>query len=231
MKNSIQYIVLSSALLFGSVLYSQSATEVLKKVNQTYEKKAYAMDYTITGYQVDKAVYHYKGQVAKKANKHLSKSDYEITLIDDSYFLHINHDRKIIVVNDVQKQKNKGNNTANIMDALDSIINESNPQLIGNTANGYQVKLPQKNDPNYESIFLNINKNYQLVGVSYFTKTAENGLTKIEITYQNIIVGESISDRYFSKQDYVTITKKNVTAKEQYKTYEIVDQRSFQDMN
>lgn len=29
------------------------------------------MDYSITGYQLDKEVYHYKGQVAKNGNKQI----------------------------------------------------------------------------------------------------------------------------------------------------------------
>ncbi len=231
MNTSIQHIILGVALLLGSTLHSQTAVEVLKKVNETYEQKSYVMDYSITGYQVDQEVYHYKGQVAKKGNKQLSKSDYEITLIDDSHFLHINHDRKIIVVNELEKQKNKGNSTTDIVGLLDSIIIQSNPKIIRKSANDFQIELPQKDDPYYQSIFLTINKKYQLIGVSYFTKTADSGLTKIEVTYKNIVVAENISDRYFSKDDYVIISKKDITAKQQFKTYKIIDQRSIKETN
>lgn len=231
MNYTIQYIVLAGGLFIASSFHSQTAIEILKKVNQTYDQKSYVMDYSITGYQVDKEVYHYKGQVAKKGNKQLSKSDYEVTLIDDSYFLHINHERKIIVVNKLEKQKNKRSNTTDIVGLLDSIIIQSNPKLVRSSANEFEIELPQKEDPYYQSIFLIINKKYQLVGVNYFTKTADSGLTKIEVIYKNITVAENISERYFSKEDYVIVSKKNVTAKEQYKTYEIIDQRSIEEMN
>ena len=114
------------------------------------------------------------------------------------------------------------------MESLDSIIEQSHPKLTSKTGSLYQVELKQEESPYYETIFLTINKKYELVGVSYYTKTADNGLTKIDVTYQNLKIAETLSNSYFSIEDYVIISKKNIIAKEKYKSYEIVDQRRFQ---
>jgi hypothetical protein len=218
------------SFIIGGKLSAQTASTVLKKVNQTYDQKAYKMGYEVTGYYIDKPVYHYKGEVVKSGTQQLNKSDYELTLINKKYFLHLNHEQKIVVFNTLDKKKSQQKVMSNVMESLDSIIEASKPQMT-KTSYGYQIALKQTDDPYYENIILKINPEYQLIGVNYYTRTTDSGLTQIEIVYRDITISDQLSDQYFNVEEYVTITKNQLLAKEKYSTYEIIDQRLVQKMN
>lgn len=225
MNRLIKYIFILLTTLGTSVYYSQTAEEVLKKVNLTYKDKSYSMDYAITGFNIDNPVYSYKGQVAKSGYKHLSKTDDEVTMINDQYFFHINHERKVIVLNEIEKNIQKSENGTDIIQSLDSLIKQSNPLLKSKLTSGFEIELKQKNDQYYETIVLMVNEKYQLVGVTYYAKNTDNGFTKIDVTYKNIVIKETIPSTYFSIKGYLQISKNQIRVIDKYASYRVIDQR------
>lgn len=220
-------IVLVFSFLITSWSNAQSAKEILKEVNQTYFDKAYKLDYTISGFLQDEKVYGYKGHVAVDESQRLSSNDSQITICNENYFFHMDNESQTIVVNEITQTEKAEINRIDLMKTLDSIVTASNPELISTTESEFQILLDQKNDPFYSRIYLKISKDFKLTGVIYFTRDEESGLSRIEVTYENIEIVNHLNSDLFSIDSYIIVTKNKIVAKEDYKAYRIIDQREL----
>lgn len=225
MNKSINIIVF---VFLCGLSFSQTAKEVLLKINDTYLNKSYKMNYSVKGINTitNSSVYNYTGLVAKQDSSQYVKTDYELTLINKNYYIYINKSQEIVVVN-LRPKNNVATKNNDILNSLDSIIELSNIKLIGKSNSNYTLEITPKEDIYYSKIQLRVNKEYQLIGVDYFLKDHLAEITKIEITYSNIVVGSEVPLSYFAVPQEIKIKKDNISTSGQYAHYEVIDQRNI----
>ena len=230
MENHLKYVVIGIAFLtlsFESL--GQSAKEILVKLNKTYHNQSYQMDYNVSSINTSqkKSIAKYSGSVAKDGDQFYLNTTGDLTIINNDHYMFINKSEKKIYFNDIPNNKERKNNSMDILGSLDSLIEVSGAKLVNNKNDVYTISIKLALDDTYSEILLKINKSYELIGCVYLFKDESYPFDKISIAYTNIRIGKRMDKHIFSTKSIVKVKNKKILPVGLYTSYTVIDNRNI----
>ncbi|MDQ3112236.1 MAG: hypothetical protein M3R17_20315 [Bacteroidota bacterium] len=172
------------------------------------------------------------GKVYKDNAFYYSEMLGRITLVNDHCCLLVDKSQKLFIYSEPEKSelKNKSDEaTSAIPDS--TLFKGATLRFISQTAEAHVIELKYADNKMYDKIEISIHPTtHHLLRVVYYYATVNGKIpsyAKTDISYKNVQLNGIINRTVFSEKKFVTVTKDKITPLATYVSYEVIDQRRY----
>lgn len=189
--------------------------ELLKETYSNIDNFSVDVIYRLFNNKDVVAIEKLEANLTKKGGSQLLKSDKHITLINNEYSLTIDHEQKVIVL---QEANNKGIDplSLKVTELLEMAINYEKLENLGNNQLGYRFSFY---DNQYKSIDIIYNASTHFLVKTVLTLSGESG--KIQIDYKNLKQNLTLSSTFFNTDKYFIKKDNTIELTNTYASYEL----------
>jgi hypothetical protein len=232
MKNLILIFLLSFSFL---TLFSQQEKDELKKMHAVYTSAGtFSMEInmnlftTLSDVQPKQTA---NGKVYKNKDEYYSEMLGRITLVNNHCCLLIDKTQKLMIYSEPSKGKTDKSLAEDSPVPDSSIFKNAKLHFLSQTSQLHVIELKYDHDAMYDKIEISIDPttNYLTKVVYYYAKIKGKApaYAKTEINYTNIKLGEQIDNTVFSEKKFISVSKDKITPLSIYGSYEVIDQRRY----
>jgi len=222
-------IVVTVAVIFCAQAYAQTASDVLKKMNEVYKNaQSFSMNLEMKTFPVNnEKESSYSGKVVRSDIMYYSSLMGRVMVVNKNYSLLVDEGQKVITYSKIAAPAPKelyDNDFNKLADS--SLTKRSQISFAGNASDKYVIEIKPLNNTYYDKIEATINKtSFTLEKVVYYYKPIKDvSFSKISVNFNNVKLNDGTPASFFSESNYLSnLSKGKVTGKGSWASYKIIN--------